>query len=263
MQVQFGYFIPPSSSVPPAQSSSRSLHSFRSVSNDNKTLTGHTVADTTLPMTAVKQPPVASSAIAVPQTTTALANETEAEWLETYFPEVEPEDIYHFAGKWGVSDLISVAAVLVSVQDKIDRYREVSADQVYLFRAMPTKVINYQDRTIANWKGACAAINNRHDLQRASVKGCDIAKLPTNFMHTRDLPHGGINFLVSFLNKEYANPYMREDYTAIRCKLSDVFAARGRVHTDYGANIPNCIVVELPEDSVIPFELVDKFAIAQ
>ncbi|GEM_PF-6351303 len=263
MKVQSGENISPPSSEPPSASSSPLLSALDSVSNDSKTLSGHRATDTTLPLTAATTRSDSCSSLDISPDLTPKATGIQPEWLYTYFPDVETEEIYFFASKWGVTDLISVGALLTAVADKIDKYREVSSDQTYLYRAMPTKFLDLENKTITNWRGGCAAINNRHDTERVTVSEHDVSTLPKKFMQVRDLPNGGISFLVEFQDEGYTNPYMREDDTSIRCRLSDVFAVKGRIHTDYSAATPNCIVAELPRGQVIPFELVNTVGMSR
>ena len=263
MKVQSGDNSSPLSSERPPASSSPLLNALDSVSNDNKTLSGRSATDTTLPLAAAITRSDSCPALDISPDLSPQATGIQPEWLYTYFPGAETEDIYFFASKWGVTDLISVGALLTAVADKIEQYREVSSDQIYLYRAMPTKFLDLESKTITNWRGGCTAINNRHDTERVTVSEHDVSTLPKKFMHVCDLPNGGINFLVEFQEEGYTNPYMREDYTSIRCRLSDVFAVNGRIHSDYSAIIPNCIVAELPRGQVIPFELVNTVGISR
>ena len=152
------------------------------------------------------------------------------------------------ARRWGIpDDVASVSNILLALNYKLPN----SIDDIYLHRSCDPEFLNMEDSSIENNGKAVARIRNTENLKYNH----NTSLITSTPMKAKDLPHGGINFIVS-TDAKIENGYHGESCVAICCSLRDVFELGGKIHGDIGAAVSNAVLVEMPQNTGLPFKLI-------
>lgn len=174
--------------------------------------------------------------------------------VEAYQERLYSKAVVKYAKLWGVDDLSAVKAVLghfKNTMEESDFYKQMpnSPAGIYLLRATePEWVSNGQ---IKNNPKAYAFLEDRYHLDE--VEEHYLTQKPVlsgPFIRGFDLPHGGLNFIVS-LTPSKANSYEKEGLVRVMCTLADVLEAGGRVYRDTMGR-SDAVIVELPQHASLP-----------
>jgi hypothetical protein len=202
-------------------------------------------------------------------------------------------EVMRLAERWNTSDFPSVDAIftaleLTALEPDRPIPEAIDPSGVFLFRNTEARFLNMDARTIGNNPRPCAVVRNDHTLEltvfpeeryamvlgdkaprsgdryterdRQAVMPDGRPWSPAKLMMLKakraraDSPEigGGINFAVSL------DPHGTSVYPgshAIRCSLADVLGCGGRIYYDNGGAFRNSVLVNLPGQTRIPFDL--------
>lgn len=172
----------------------------------------------------------------------------------------EAMEVLTMAKKWDTQDLKSLELIEFILSDLLSetnkKISDISPKNIYLHRAQERKHTNLITKEISNNKFSNAQICNAHEL---SIEHCkSTPKFSGKKMMSYNLPHGGINFMLS-VDKELKNPYCKDKDLEITSTVYDVLKCGGKIHQDLSSNLLGAVIVELPHNSAIRFHLKNNF----